>query len=331
MRLTRRRFLPLIGSAIVFPATTAECGERLPIVGVLTGNIETDRDAEGRVRAFREGLSELGWVEDQNYRLEVRWPGPVPANQEADARELVALQADVILVTNTATARVLQRLTQAIPIVFVGLSDPVATGLVSSVARPTSNITGFALYEHSLSGKWLSLLKRLAPQIDEVSVLFNPETAPYASFYVQSAMEMGSKLSVSVKAVPVRHADEIDPAILSTGASAKAGLIILPDGGFVASNAAKIISAAAKHRVPTIFAVKNYVKRGGLMSYGPDLASQFRDGATYVNRILRGTGLDELPVQFATKFHLAINTKAADELGLSVPELLSIDAEFIDD
>jgi putative ABC transport system substrate-binding protein len=255
----------------------------------------------------------------------------VPANQEVCARELIALEPKVILVTNTVAARTLQRLTQDIPIVFVGLSDPVATGLVSSVARPSGNITGFALYEHSFSGKWLSLLKRLAPHLKEVSVLFNPETSPYAAFYIQAAIEMGSKLLISVKAVAVREPDQIDPAILSTGASGKAGLIILPDGGFVSSNSAKIISAAAKHRVPAIFAVKNYVMRGGLMSYGPDLTAQFRDGASYVDRILRGTKPSELPVQFATKFNLAINAKAADELGLPVPETLSLDAELIDE
>jgi ABC-type uncharacterized transport system substrate-binding protein len=332
MTLTRRHFLPLFGSAMVFsPASAAEQGERLPVVAVLTGNVASDTDAERRIRAFREALSRLGWIENQNYRLEVRWPGPVPASQEVCARELVALEPKVILVTNTAAARTLQRLTQAIPIVFVGLSDPVATGLVSSVARPSGNITGFALYEHSFSGKWLSLLKRLAPHLKEVSVLFNPETSPYAAFYIQAALEMGSKLFVSVKAVPVRDPDQIDPAILSTGASGNAGLIILPDGGFVSSNSAKIISAAAKHRVPAIFAVKNYVMRGGLMSYGPDLTAQFRDGAGYVDRILRGTRPSELPVQFATKFNLAINAKAADELGLPVPETLSLDAELIDD
>jgi putative ABC transport system substrate-binding protein len=331
MTLTRRYFLPLFGSALALLPASAENSERLPIVGVLTGNAKSDSDAERRVQAFREALSRLGWIENENYRLEVRWPGPVLANQEADARELVALEPDVILVTNTAAARSLQLLTQAIPIVFVGLSDPVATGLVSSVARPSGNITGFALYEHSFSGKWVSLLKRLAPHVKEVSVLFNPETAPYAPFYIQAAIELGSELSVSVKPVPVRDADQIDPAILSTGASGKGGLIILPDGGFVSSNSAKIISAAAKHRVPAIFAVKNYVMRGGLMSYGPDLTAQFQDGASYVDRILRGTKPSELPVQFATKFNLAINTKVADQLGLSIPEFLSIDAELIED
>ena len=331
MKPTRRYFLPLLGSAIAILPAPSESSERLPIVGVLTGNSKSDPEAERRVSAFREAISELGWIEDQNYRLDVRWPGPARANQEADARELVALEPDVIMVTNTAAARSLQRLTQTIPIVFVGLSDPVATGLVSSVAHPSGNITGFALYEHSFSGKWISLLKRLAPYLKEVSVLFNPETAPYASFYIRAAMELGSKLSVSVKAVPVRAPDQIEPAILSTGASGKGGLIILPDGGFVSSNSAKIISAAAKHRVPAIFAVKSYVTRGGLMSYGPDLTAQFRDGASYVDRILRGTKPSELPVQFATKFNLAINAKPADGLGLSVPDTLSIDAEVIEE
>ena len=326
----RREFISLIAMAAAYPVTAlADQNRQMPSVGVLTGNIETDPLAQARVGAFRQALAKLGWAE-KDLRLEVRWPGPDISRQERVARELVAMSPDVILTTSTSTTRAVRDATRTIPVVFVGLSDPVATGLVSNLAHPDRNITGFTLYEHSLSGKWLGLLKEIAPQITDVRILFNPDTSPYAPFYIRSAEEMGERLAVRVTTAAVRQTADIAPAVQRIAASGIGGVLVLPDGGFIASNIAAITALAAECRVPAIYSVKSYVVSGGLMSYGADLTNQFRDGASYVDRILRGIRLNDLPVQFATKFDLAINLRVADVLGLTVPNSLLVDAELIE-
>lgn len=325
--MRRREFLVLAACAAC-PALADAQQDRTRRVGVLTGNIETDPDAQVRVRSFRQGLADLGWVEGRNLQLEVRWPGPDLSRQQSHAGELVALAPDVILTTSTATTRVLRAATQAIPIVFVGLSDPVATGIVSNIARPEANATGLMLYEHSLAGKWLSLLKDIAPSLKRVAVLFNPRTSPYAAFYLRTAQETAGGLGLTVTPAVVNDASEIDPA-LAAMAGADCGLMVLPDGGFVASNNATLIALAAKYRVPAIYAVRAYAANGGLMSYGADLTLQFRDGASYVDQILRGAKPAELPVRFAAKFDLVINAAAARALGLNVPRHLMVAAEMI--
>jgi putative ABC transport system substrate-binding protein len=316
-------------AAYPLTAMAQDAGKRQRIA-LLTGNIEGDAAAQSRVQAFKQGLLSLGWRENENIGIDVRWPGPSVQHQQKHARELVALSPDVILATSTRTARALQDATGAIPIIFVGLSDPVATGVVSNLARPEANITGFALYEHSLSGKWLSLLKDLAPQLTHVAVLFNPDTSPYAHFYADFAQETGTRLGLRVTSVSIKLPDEIEGAIEKIGRSGTSGFIAIPDGGFIAANNQAIITCAAKYRVPAIYAVNSYAANGGLMAYSADLASQFRDGATYVDRVLRGVKPEELPVQFATRFELVINSKAASALGLNIPQHLLVDAEIIE-
>ncbi len=326
--MRRRELLILIATAAGPNIVGAQQEKPRRRVGVLTGNIETDPDAQTRVRAFKQGLADLGWIEGRNLHIEVRWPGPDVARQQAYARELVALAPDVILTTSTPTTRALRDTTQTIPVVFVGLSDPVATGIVSNIARPEVNVTGFMLYEHSLAGKWLTLLKDMSPALKRVAVLFNPQTAPYASFYIRSAQEVSERLGVSVSGAEVSSVAEIDLA-LSRMEGSDGGVMVLPDGGFVAANNASLIALAAKYRVPAIYAVRVYALNGGLMSYGADLTSQFRDGATYVDQILRGVKPAELPVRFAAKFDLVINLRAADALGLRVPRHLMVGAEMV--
>jgi putative ABC transport system substrate-binding protein len=326
----RREFISLIASAAAYPVTAlADQNRPMPSVGVLTGNIETDPLAQVRVGAFRSALAELGWGE-RNVRLVVRWPGPDIARQERDARELVAMGPDVILTTSTSATRAVRDATSTIPVVFVGLADPVASGIVSNLARPDRNVTGFMLYNHSLSGKWLGLLKEIAPQTTDMSILFNPDTAPYAPSFIRHAQEMSERLAVRVTTASVRQAADIAPAIQRIAGSGMGGVLVLPDGGFIASNIAAITAVTAECRVPTIYSVKSYVVSGGLMSYSADLTNQFRDGASYVNRILRGTRLNDLPVQFATKFDLVINLRVADALGLTVPNSLLLNAELIE-
>ena len=326
--MRRRELLILIATAACPNIVGAQQEKPRRRVGVLTGNIETDPDAQTRVQAFKQGLAHLGWIEGRNLHIEVRWPGPDVARQQAYARELVALAPDVILTTSTPTTRALRDTTQTIPVVFVGLSDPVATGIVSNIARPEVNVTGFMLYEHSLAGKWLTLLKDMSPALKRVAVLFNPQTAPYASFYIRSAQEVSERLGVSVSGAEVSSVAEIDLA-LSRMEGSDGGVMVLPDGGFVAANNASLIALAAKYRVPAIYAVRVYALNGGLMSYGADLTSQFRDGATYVDQILRGVKPAELPVRFAAKFDLVINLRAADALGLRVPRHLMVGAEMV--
>jgi putative ABC transport system substrate-binding protein len=321
----------LAGAAAVFPlgATAQEGMSRMPSVGVLTGNVAGDAGAQMRVDAFQQGLADLGWIANQNYRLEVRWPGPDRARQEREARQLVAAAPDVLFATSTSTTRALRDATQTIPVVFVGLSDPVGTGLVANLARPTGNLTGFSLYEHAMSGKWLSLLKDMVPGMASAALLFNPDSAPYAPFYLQAAHQMESRLGMKVTGASVRSGGEIGAAI-ETAARNGSGLVVLPDGGFFGPQSAMAIALLAQRRVPAIFAVRFYAVNGGLMSYGADLTQQFRDGAGYVDRILRGADIRTLPVQFATRFELVINMRTVHALGLTVPSRLLLEAELIE-
>ncbi|MGY8706577.1 ABC transporter substrate-binding protein [Bradyrhizobium sp. 18BD] len=331
--MKRREFVSLVGAAAAYPVL-AMGQERapwrsMPSVGVLTGNVPGDPGAQMRVDAFRQGLADRGWIANQNYRLEVRWPGPDPARQQVEARELIAARPDVLFATSTGTTRALRDATQTIPIVFVGLSDPVGSGLVVNLARPSSNLTGFSLYEHSMSGKWLSLLKDLVPGMTNAAILFNPDSAPYAPFYIDAAQKMENRLGMKVASASVRSGAEI-AGVIEAAARVGSGLVVLPDGGFFGAQSAMTIPLLAQRRVPAIFAVRFYAANGGLMSYGADLTQQFRDGAGYVDRILRGADIRSLPVQFASKFDLVINMKAANALGLAVPNRLLMDAELIE-
>ncbi|WFU21222.1 ABC transporter substrate-binding protein [Bradyrhizobium sp. CB1717] len=331
--MRRREFMALLGAAAVFPVT-AQGQERapwqsMPSVGVLTGNVAGDPGAQMRVDAFQQGLADRGWIANQNYRLEIRWPGPDPARQKLEALELVATTPDVLFATSTGTTRALREATQRIPIVFVGLSDPVGTGLVANLARPTGNLTGFSLYEHSMSGKWLSLLKDMVPGMSHAAVLFNPDSAPYAPFYIEAAHQMESRLGMKITGASVRTGADI-AGVIEAAARNGAGLVVLPDGGFFGAQSAMTIPLLAQRRVPAIFAVRFYAANGGLMSYGADLTQQFRDGAGYVDRILRGADIRTLPVQFASKFELVINMKAANALGLAIPSRLLMEAELIE-
>jgi putative ABC transport system substrate-binding protein len=326
--MRRREFISLIGGAALWPRV-ANAQTPIRTVGVLTGNIPGDWSAQSRVQALRQGLADLGWVENSNLILDVRYSGPDAARQQHDARELIAMAPDVLVATSTPTTRTLRDLTRTIPIVFVGLSDPVATGIVTNLAHPDRNVTGFTLYEHSMVGKWLALLKDMAPQLAHVTVLYNPDTTPYAPFYLRSAQIPGERLGLKLTAASVRDTSALISAI-AAAADGRSGLVVLPDGGFFAQNSAIAISLADRYRVPAIYAVRFYAANGGLMSYGADLTSQFRDGASYVHRILRGASPRELPVQFPTSFELVINMKVAGALGLTVPQRLLVDAELIE-
>jgi putative ABC transport system substrate-binding protein len=227
--IKRRQLISLIGGAAVYPLAAKSQSQTL-CIGVLTGNVESDRDAQARIRAFKEGLYARRDEEKNGLHFEIRWPGPDILLQQRYAEELVSLAPDVILATSTAAARALRNATKSIPIVFVGLSDPTVTGVVSDLAHPEANVTGFMLYEHSMAGKWLSLLKEMIPALAHVGLFFNPDTAPYASHYLSTAQELGKQLHLAVAAVSVRRADEIESAIAGLARSIRSALIVLPEG-----------------------------------------------------------------------------------------------------
>jgi putative ABC transport system substrate-binding protein len=328
--MRRREFITFLGgAAAAWPiAASAQQDGRLRRVGVLLPNADTDPQGQARVQAFRQGLGDLGWVEGRNLRIDVRWAGSDVARQHSYARELAALAPEVILVNGTSTTQALRDATRTIPIVFTALSDPVATGVVSNLARPEANVTGFMSYEHSLAGKWLSLLKDMTPRLARVAVLFNPDTTPFAPFYIRSAEDAGGPLGLKITAAGVRDVAAIEPAIAAMAGSDDSGLLVLPDG-FIFLNSATTIALAAKHRVPAIYAGRFYAADGGLMSYGPDARLQFRNGATYVDRLLRGAKPGDLPVQFATKFDLVINLKTAKAMGIAVSQQLQFLADEV--
>jgi putative tryptophan/tyrosine transport system substrate-binding protein len=324
----RRNALALLGGAAAWPrAALAQQDGRVRRVGVLMGLAEADQEAQARFQAFRQGLADLGWVEGRNIHLDVRWAGADVPRQRSHARELVALAPDVILGANTTPTQALRDATRTIPIVFVTVADPVATGIVSNLARPEANVTGFMSYEYSMAGKWLSLLKDMAPRLARVALLFNPDTSPTSLFFVRAAQDAGAQLAIQVTAASVRDVAAIELAIAAM-AGGDGGLVTLPDN-FNVTSSATTIALASKYRVPAIYFARHFVGDGGLMCYGPDLRLQYRNGATYIDRILRGAKPGDLPVQFATKFEMVINLKTAKALGLDVSQQLQSIADEV--
>jgi putative ABC transport system substrate-binding protein len=326
--MRRRDFITLLGGAAAgWPlAARAQQPERMRRLGVLFSYPETDQEVQTRFQAFREGLAGLGWIEGRNLRVDTRWAGPDDERQRADARELVALSPDVILTISTTTTQAARDATRSIPIVFVSLSDPVATGLIANQARPEANVTGFMSYEYSLAGKWLGLLKDAAPRLARVALLYHREVAaPYAAYYLRAAQEAGKPLGITATATGLIDAAEIEPAIAAMARPDDGGLMVPPGNRDIPA----IIALAAKYRVPAIYPARSYVAGGGLMSYAGDILQSYRDGATYVDRILRGAKVSELPVQFPTKFELAVNLKTAKAIGLTIPESFLVRADEV--
>jgi putative ABC transport system substrate-binding protein len=298
----------------------------------MMGGRNADTDPEGRAwfMAFRQALQELGWVEGRNFRADYRWPAGDLDRMRAIAKEFVDLKPDVMFAGNTPSVVALLRETHTIPIIFTNLSDPVGTGVVGGLASPGGNATGFAAYEYSLAGKWLEILKEIAPAVTRVAVLFNPETAPFAQHYLRFIETSAPAFGVVVNAAPIRSISEIEAAIEAQARAFGGGLIVLPDT-FTFSNRAPLIALAARHRLPAIYAVRGQAVDGGLLSYGPDTIDLYRRAAAYVNRILKGEKPADLPVQNPNKYELAINLKTAKALGLQIPDkLLALADEVIE-
>ena len=330
--MKRREFITLLGgAAVAWPlAARAQQGERVLLLAAIMGGRNADTDPEGRAwfAAFRQGLQELGWVEGRNFRADYRWPSGDLDRMRAIAKEFVDLKPDVIFAGNTPSVEALLSETHTIPIVFANLADPVGTGLVRSLARPGGNATGFTGFEYSLAGKWLEMLKEIAPAVTRVAVLFNPETAPFAQQYLSFIETSASTFGVTANAASIGSISEIEAAIEAQARASGGGLIVLPDT-FTFSNRAPLIALTARYRLPAIYAVRGQAVDGGLLSYGPDLVDLHRRAAGYVDRILRGEKPSDLPVQAPTKFEFVINLQTARALGIDVPATLLARADEV--
>jgi putative ABC transport system substrate-binding protein len=327
--MRRREFIAGLASAAAWPVVArAQQTERMRRVGVLFSFLESDAEGQASIGESLRRLGELGWVEGRNVHFDVRWGGIDVARQREYARELATLAPDVILVSGTAATQAVRDATRTIPVVFVNLSDPVATGVVSNLARPEANLTGFSAFEYSLGGRWLSLLKEMVPQLSRVAALFNPNTAPFAPFYLRAIRDAADAAVVKFAPAGVSSATGIEVAMAALAGSDVGGMVVVPDV-FNNANSAKIIEIAARYRVPTIYYDRLFVADGGLISYGSNERLQYSYGANYVDRILRGARPGDLPVQVPTKFELVMNLKTAKALGLTVPETLLATADEV--
>jgi putative tryptophan/tyrosine transport system substrate-binding protein len=327
--MRRREFIAALGSAAVGCPVAARAQQPEPMrrIGVLMGSAESDRDRQAFVAAFREELQTLGWAENRNIRIDTRW---APPDGEAIrlAMELVALQPDLILSHNTPTTAALLQQTRTIPVVFAVVSDPVGSGFVASFPRPGGNVTGFTNIEPTAIGKWLELLKEVAPRVARVALLFNPATAPFAEYYLSPFKAAAASLALDAIAARVRDTSELKSAIAVQARAPNGGLVVMTDS-FVVAHRAEIISLAARYRLPAVYPFRFFAEHGGLLSYGNDLVDSFRRAAIYADRILKGAKPSELPVQAPVKFELVINLKTAKALGLDIPPTLLARADEV--
>ena len=328
--INRRKLVIALGvGALAGPLVTfAQQPEKVRRIGVLMGYAESDPEARVRLAAFQEGLALLGWVDGRNLRIDIRWSGGDVNRAAAFAKELVALQPEVILANTTPVTAAVQRETRTIPIVFTIVSDPVGSGFVNTLARPGANITGFINFESSLVEKWLQLLKEIAPRVTRVAVMFNPNTAPYAEYYLRPFNAAAPTLGVRPFTITVRSETEIPKAIAELAREPNGGLIVMADS-FLSVHRKQIIELTARHKVPAIYPTSNIPAEGGLLAYGLDTADLFRRAATHVDKILKGAKPGDLPVEQPTKFKLVINGKTAKALGLKIPQSLLIMADKV--
>jgi len=331
-RSTRRVFLIGVGASMLAPwAARAQPADRMRRVGVLMNRPAGDRDAQASFGVFKQGLEKLGWTNGRNLRLDHRWGTADAKTLRPAAAELVGLQPEVILASATDGLAALRQETRTIPIVFVSVSDPVGQGLVASLARPGGNITGFTAFEFSMGGKWLQLLKDVAPRVARVAVVFNPVTAPYYASFLEPMQAAARMLAVEAIPVPVRDPAAIEGAVTAALGRESQGGLVAPSDAFTSIHRAQVIALAARHRLPANYAFRFFPAEGGLMSYGIDRTDLYRRAAPYVDRILRGEKPGGMPVQQPTKFELVINLKTAKALGLAVsPALLGLADQVIE-
>ena len=328
--MRRRELICLIGgAAVAWPlAARAQQADRMRRVGVLEARAADDREGQARLAAFLQGLQELGWTDGRNLRIDYRWAAADADRSRTYAAELVALAPDVILASASQSTAALLQTTRTVPIVFVNVVDPVGAGFVARLARPGGNATGFTPFEYSLSGKWLELLKEIAPNLTRIAILRDPAIATGIGQFAAIQAMASPSLGVELSPIDVRDGGKIERDIVALARESNGGLIVTASSGAVALREL-IIMLAARHRLPAVYPFRYFVTSGGLISYGPDPTDQFRRAAGYVDRILKGEKAADLPVQSPTKYELAINLKTANALGLTIPPSLLARADQV--
>jgi putative tryptophan/tyrosine transport system substrate-binding protein len=325
--MRRRKFVTLLGGAAATWPLAAWGQERVRRIGMLLPAAADDAEFQTRVGAFLEGLQQSSWTIGQNLQIDSRWATTNAVEIRRHAAELAALAPDAILTSSSPALAALQQATHTVPIVFVNVIDPVGSGFVDSLARPSGNTTGFLLFEYSLSGKWLELLKQIAPNVTRAAV-FRDTGNPSGNAQFGAIQALAPSLGIEVSPINMRDASEIERAVAAFARSANGGLIVTGSASATVHRNL-IIELAARAKVPTVYYARYYVVAGGLISYGPDFADQFRRAASYVDRILKGEKPAILPVQAPTKYELVINLKIARALGLTVPPSLLARADEV--
>jgi len=327
--MRRRDFIKVIAGATVGYSAVAQAqeAERVRRIGVLVGYKEDDPEMKARVAAFQQGLNALGWSEGRNIHIEIRFAPASFGREAASAQELVASQPDVIFAHGLANVRAVQQASSTIPIIFVGVGDPTTIGLAKNLAHPGGNLTGLVSTEPSVIGKWLTILKEIAPSVQFVGLVGNPKTAPLDS-YQRAGSPLAQSLGIKLVSSEVENGSDIERAIGSIAGVPNSGLILPPD---VTTSVYRdlIVKLVGNHRLPTVYGIYIFVEAGGVISYGVDYVEQFRQAARYVDRILRGARPAELPVQAPTKFKTALNLKSAKALGITVPQDLLVEADEV--
>jgi ABC-type uncharacterized transport system substrate-binding protein len=327
--MRRREFITLLGgAAAAWPlATGAKQVERMRRISVLMGYPEGDPQAQANVTALLQGLQSLGWIEGRNVQIDYRWAGGDPDKARTFARELIATAPEVMVSSTNQVTRIVQQETQTIPIVFAFVGDPVGSGFAASLAHPGTNITGFANFENSIGGKWVELFKEIAPRAGRVGFVFNPDAAPNVGFF-HAAEAAAPSLAIKLAALAVRDASDIEQHIAAFASEPDGGLIVAPHA-VTLGNRKLLIELAARYRLPAVYSDRYFAESGGLVSFGNNSADLFRRAATYIDLILKGANPADLPVQLPTKFELIVNLKAAEMLGLTIPESFLIRADTV--
>jgi putative tryptophan/tyrosine transport system substrate-binding protein len=325
----RRQFIGALGgAAVAWPLTArAQQPERMRRIGVLVPSTKTDAQALDHINAFEQGLQKLGWTDGRNLRIEYRWAGSDQQQLRSSAAELVGLNPEVILAPTALTLLPLQQTTANIPIVFLAIYDPVGSGFVSNLARPEGNITGRTLGEFTLGGKMLERLKEIAPKIDHSTIVLKPDQAPQVAL-LHAIEAVAPALGVRLTAAPVLEAGEIDAAIKTAVREPNGGIVVLSNP-LTLRHREQVTAFAARYGLPAVYGSREFVEVGGLVSYGANLADEYRRAAEYIDRILKGAMPAELPVQQPTHFELVINLKTAKSLGLAIPQSLLATADEV--
>jgi putative ABC transport system substrate-binding protein len=320
--MKRRAFITMLGGgAAALPLTArAQRVQRQRQIGALLGLAENDAEGKARLGAFRQALQQLGWTDGEGVQIVVRYTEGDPDRARARAAELVALAPDVILTSGASTVGTMLRATRTVPIVFAGVADPVGAGFVDSLARPGGNATGFTSYEYNMSGKWLDLLKEIAPGVKRVAVLRDPTISAGTGLFgaIQTA---AASFGIELRPINVHDAAEIERAVAAFAHAGDSGMIVTTSASVLAHREL-IVALAARHKLPAVYYASYWITGGGLASYGPDYVDQYRRAAGYVDRILKGEKPADLPVEAPTKYELAINLATARALGLTVPPTL---------